>query len=110
MSSGYRYIVADSHVTRSVAPDLKSCLIFCIQNEEDFRLRELLFVVVGAQSLQDDEVVLGLFYLDDVHDSVVNVDGERKLLLAQLTVDLLVLEHDVAFDRLHIFVLLKPLT
>ena len=107
--SRHRDVITDADIAGRVPPYLQLRLVLSIQDEEYFRLRELFLVVVGAQRLQYYVVILRLLDLDDVHDTIIDVDGEGKLLAAEFAVDLLVLQDDVPFHCLHVLVLLQPL-
>lgn len=104
--SRHRDVVTNAHVARSIPSYLQLRLVLGVQDEEYFGLRELFLMVVGAQRLQYYVVILRLLDLNDVHDTVVDVDGEWELLAAEFAVDLLVLQHDVPLHCLHVLVLL----
>lgn len=101
-------VVGDPDVAGCVPPDLQVVLVVGVQDEKHFGFAEFFPLITGAQRLQDDEVVLGALYVDNVGDSVVDVDREWELLFAQLAVDLLELDDHVALDRLHSLVSFQP--
>lgn len=109
MNSRDWYIVSNSYVALSIPSNLKILFFLSVENEEYLALWKLLLLNAAAQSFQDDKVVLWALNIYDVYDSVVEVNAEWKLLLAQLAVHFLVFYYHVALLGFNGLVSLQPL-
>ena len=83
---------ADVAVLTTANPDLLFRVIHKVLRIDDM---EHLFLVI-LQTLQDDKIFLRFFYPNDVHNLVFVCDFKWQDLLADFTVNLVELEHELA--------------
>ena len=94
-------VVSNPDIAGGVPPDLQVMLVICIEDEKHFGFAELFPLITWAQSLKDYEILFGALHIDNICDSIVDIDREREFLFTKLAIDLFELDNYVALNCFH---------